>query len=49
MSSMLSGAPSKTTIEGYDPLRTYIEDAPRRAGEIRLLTSLNKGSTHGVA
>ena len=29
--SMLTGDPSKTSIEGYDPLRTYLEDALRRA------------------
>jgi hypothetical protein len=49
MSSMLDGDPSKTTIEGYDALRTYIEDALRRAGKVRLPTSLNEGSADGVA
>jgi SnoaL-like domain len=33
--SMLTGDPSKTTIEGYDALRTYIEDALRLAGGVR--------------
>jgi len=33
--SMLTGDPSTTTIEGYDELRTYLEDALRRAGDVR--------------
>jgi hypothetical protein len=33
--AMLTGDPSKTTIEGYDALRTYIEDALRLAGEVQ--------------
>jgi hypothetical protein len=33
--SMLTGDPSRTTIEGSNPLRTYIEDALRRAGNVR--------------
>lgn len=33
--SMLTGDPSRTTIEGYDELRTYIKDALRRAGDVR--------------
>jgi hypothetical protein len=33
--SMLTGDPSKTTIEGFDALRTYIEDALRKAGGVR--------------
>ena len=33
--SMLTGDPAKTTIEGYDALRSYIEDALRRAGGVR--------------
>lgn len=33
--SMLSGDPSKTTIEGSDALRTYIEDALHRTGQVR--------------
>jgi len=33
--SILTGDPSRTTIEGYDELRTYIEDALRRAGDVR--------------
>lgn len=32
---MLTGDPSRTTIEGYDELRTYIEEALRRAGDVR--------------
>jgi hypothetical protein len=32
--AMMTGDPSKTTIEGYDALRTYIEDALRRTAEI---------------
>jgi hypothetical protein len=33
--SMLTGDPSRTTIEGYDELRTYIEGALRQAGDVR--------------
>ena len=33
--SMLTGDPAKTTIEGYDALRTYIEGALHRARGIR--------------
>jgi ketosteroid isomerase-like protein len=33
--SMLTGDPSKTTIEGYDELRSYLEGALRGAGDVR--------------
>jgi hypothetical protein len=33
--SVLTGDPSMTTIEGYDALRTYLEIALRRAGDVR--------------
>jgi hypothetical protein len=32
---MLTGDPSRTTIEGYDELHAYLEDALRRAGDVR--------------
>ncbi len=33
--AMLTGDSSRTTIEGYDELRTYLEDALRRAADVR--------------
>src|SRR5712692_5236028 len=33
--AMLTGDQSRTTIEGYNELRTYLEDALRRAGDVR--------------
>lgn len=33
--AMLTGDPSKTTIEGYDALRSDIEDALRKAVDVR--------------
>jgi ketosteroid isomerase-like protein len=33
--AMLTGDPAKTTIEGKDAVRLYIEDAVRRASQVR--------------
>ena len=33
--AMLTGDPARTTIEGYDALRSYLEDALRRTRSLR--------------
>jgi hypothetical protein len=46
--SILTGDPSRTTIEGYDELRTYIEDALRRTGDVRYSLRATRVGTDSI-
>jgi ketosteroid isomerase-like protein len=46
--AMLTGDPAKTTVEGRDALRTYIEGALRRARGIRYTLRATYVGTDGI-